>query len=324
MSNVGIIGTGKIAGLLDKPRKTAIYSTHAQAIFNSKNLELIAAVDPDRKVLKTFSRIWNVRGLYSTLEEFLSDDLPDVVVISSPNKTHFNLAAQLLKHIHPPKVLFIEKPVVILRDELKEIENLGKDSHCAIIVNHKRRIDPSHRKLSQLISSGALGRMLHGRFTYYGGWLNNGPHLIDLMIMLFGNNFNFDRLKRRDYGRGSDLCIDMVLKYKDFEIDIDSIDEKSYQLFEGEFRFDKGRILYQDFGHKLIIEKAVKNRIGEMELRTDRKLSMRGLVSPLMQSYAAIDAYFKTGDITGFTGITLSDSAIVMNKIFDAYQKGTR
>lgn len=319
MFTVGIIGTGKIAGLIDKPRKTEIYSTHAQAIFSSRNLELVAAVDSDRKALQNFARIWNVQDSYSSLDEFLYAGLPDVVVISSPSKTHFNLAAQLLKHARPPKLLFIEKPVVVLRDELEEIMNLAGDSRCAIIVNHKRRTDPSHWKLSELISSGTLGRMLSGKFTYYGGWLNNGIHLLDLLIMLFGDGFRFDRLVKKDYGKGDDLCIDAVLKYDGFEVTIESIDEKLYQLFEGEFRLEKGRILYQDFGNKLIVEKTVKNRIGEIELKTDHKLSMRGLVSPFKHSYAAIEAYLGLGDITGFAGIRLSDSAIVMNKIFDAY-----
>jgi predicted dehydrogenase len=254
------------------------------------------------------------------LKELLSSDIPDVVVVSSPNETHFNIISQILKHLRPPRVLFVEKPLAVQRNEVEKVVNLAGELLCTLIVNHKRRIDPSHRKLSELISSGILGRMLLGKFTYYGGWLNNGIHLMDLLIMLFGDNFCFDRLVRQNYGKGDDLCIDMVLKYRDFEIVIESIDEKFYQLFEGEFRFEKGRILYQDFGNKLIVEKTVKNRIGEIELKADRKLSLRGLVSPFKHSYAAIGAYLEIGDITGFAGIRLSDSVRIMNKIFDAYQ----
>lgn len=319
MFTVGIIGTGKIAGLLDKPRETGIYSTHAQAIFNSRNLELVAAVDPNSKALQTFCRVWNVRDSYSSLKELHSLCLPDIVVVSSPNETHFNLASQLLNYVRPPKVLLIEKPVVVLRDELEKIVNLAGESRCAMIVNHKRRIDPSHRKLSALILSGTLGRILRGRFTYYGGWFNNGVHLMDLLIMLFGDNFRVDELVRQSYGKVNDLCIDVMLKYADFEITIESIDEKFYQLFEGEFRFEKGRILYQDFGNKLVIETTVKNRCGEVELKANHKLSMRGLVSPLKHIYAAIEKYLEIGDSTGFEGIRLSDAARVMNKIFDAY-----
>ena len=318
MISVGIIGTGKIAGLYDKPGKIRPFSTHAQAIFNNKDLELVSIVDPDKKSLEKFRKIWNVKKTFLTIDDFLKEELlPDIVSICTPNETHFNIAVRLLKHSKPPRLLFIEKPLVTASGQLKEMVNLAEKKICTILVNHKRRLDPAHQKLFRIISSGEIGIPLKGSFTYYGGWLNNGVHLIDLIIMLFGCDFTFGDVVIQEYGKGEDHCIETTMKYGNFKVFIDSVDEKYYQLFEGEFRFTKGRVLYRNFGNEIIIEKVIKNDIGELELRQYRNCILKGLGSPLEYSYLGIVQYLMSGDASGIKGVTFQDVKIVMDNIFN-------
>lgn len=316
MHTIGVIGTGKIAGLFDKPEKTDAINTHAEAIFNNPKLKLVSAVNPHKASLNKFSKLWGIRYAFTDIDDFLNANVPDVVTICSPNETHFQIISKILSHPVPPKVLFVEKPVVTSPSDLKKLLSIESRTRCLIAVNHKRRMDPAHLKLYKVISSGFLGEIIHGKFTYYGGWLNNGVHLLDLIIMLFGDQFRFEYGTLQEHDKKNDPCIDTTLLYDKFKIEIESFEEKYYQLFEGEFRFDEGRILYKDFGNEIFVEKAVQNKIGERELKPINISPLRGLISPFKQSYSAIVKFLDSDDKSLLKGMLLEDAAHVMEKIF--------
>jgi len=316
MYTVGIIGAGKIAGLFDSPGEMNSINTHARAVYSNPKLKLISVVDPNKETLKNFSRSWKVKNSFQSLDKFLQTKLPDIVCICSPNTTHYRIAAKLLTHNQPPKLLFIEKPVVVLPIELKRIIELEKRSKCRVVVNRKISLDPMHQKLSKIISSGILGKMLEGKFTYYGGWLNNGVHLMDLIFMLFGDRFNFDKSKLQEFGRKNDPCINTALNFNKFEVEVNSIDEKNYQLFEGEFRFTKGRVIYGDFGSKISVEGVVRNKTGEFVLDRNNSYDLHGLASPFEYSYERIVKYLDRNDKAFLAGISLNDIKPLMNKVF--------
>ncbi len=324
MFTVGIVGTGKIAGLFDKPGHCVETGTHAQAIFNNPDLRISCAVDVNRESLNRYSDTWNISTRFSKLEELLGTCLPDIVSICSSSETHFATARSLLGHSEPPKVLLIEKPVTMTREQLDQLVALSKRSRSEIVVNHPRRVDPGHKLLQEIIAAGEIGDAVEGRFTYYGGWLNNGVHLLDLLIMLFGDGFSFGDARAKEFGRPRDRCYDTVLDYKDFKVSIGSFDEKHYQLFEGELRFTKGRVHYLDFGKRIAIERSRENDIGERELKPDGRYNIQCLSSPLKHGYDSIVRYLRSGDESGLCGLLLGDAQKVMNRLFTLKSMGDR
>lgn len=316
MFTVGLIGTGKIAGLFDYPQKTKKIDTHAQAIFNNPELELTSVVQPNGSLLSNFSRTWKIQNKYLNIDELLKRNVPDILSICSPSETHFEIALKILQNKSRPKLLLVEKPLCFNSIELQTIAELNKQIDCTVIIHHKRRIDPTHTKLKEIINSFRLGTMLQGQFVYYGGWLNNGVHLIDLIVFLFGSDFILKDILIQDFGNLNDPCLDLNIAFKNFEISIKSFDEKYYQLFEGEFRFSKGRILYNDFGNRIIIEEAKQNKIGELELKPISTLS--SLPAPLRILYEKIVNHLKQKDGNNLKSIELSNLEIVMKKLFEA------
>lgn len=314
--SVGIIGTGKIAGLCDYPQRGNQISNHAQAVYNNSKLEMTSAFDCNRKNLETFCKVWKIKDKFTDLSEYLDTELPDIVSICTPDETHFEIGCRILSLPNPPRVLFMEKPVVTTRKELHKFLNVAEKSNTVVVVNHKRRMTPVHKRTAKIISSGLLGEILEGRFVYYGGWLHNGVHLMDLIVMLFGDKFGFRGAVRRGYGENSDLCIDVSLEFKSFKIRIDSFDEKYYQLFEGELRFSKGRVLYNDFCNKIIIEKVKKNKIGELELKPLNNCNFDSSRDQFVYVYDAITKYLETGNRELLNGVLLKDAAVVMKKMF--------
>lgn len=320
MFTVGLIGTGKIAGLFDRPEVTETITSHSQAIHNNPNLRLVAAVNPDRKENDSFCTLWSISNKYYDIEQFLPSTIPDIVTICSPNETHFEIASRILKNKIAPRVLFVEKPVCLAGSELETLIELKRKTKCEVIVNHTRRFDPVHQKLKKIVSSGILGKVLSGKFTYYGGFFNNGVHVLDFIVYVLGNKFTLVNKVNRDYGQTNDRCIDFNLLFDDFSISIDSFDEKYYQLFEGELRFTDARILYCNFGKDIRIEKVVTNKIGERELKPDQDNCFEGLISPLRHSYDSIVQYLNGND-KALGDAKIEDIEDVMSRLFEIREK---
>lgn len=79
------------------------------------------------------------------------------------------------------KLIAFEKPVADSSASAKEVKALLDESAVKAVVSHQHRYGEHYRKVKEIISSGALGRV----HTVYGsslGWLTHmGTHLIDYM-----------------------------------------------------------------------------------------------------------------------------------------------
>lgn len=125
----------------------------------------------------------------------------DLVVIATPNASHFALARDALiagKHV------VVDKPCTVTAAEAQELVQLAAERQRLFTAFHNRRWDGDFLTLKQLLGSGALGRIVscESRFDRYrpvvrdrwreraepgaGTWFDLGPHLVDQSLVLFG------------------------------------------------------------------------------------------------------------------------------------------
>ena len=81
-----------------------------------------------------------------------------------------------------------------------------------------------------------------GHCYYYGGWKNNGAHLIDTLRMFFEVEPVIRSVTPGKPGRPSDPCWDVELSVEGAPIFLQSFDEKYYQLFEMNLFYEFGRV----------------------------------------------------------------------------------
>ena len=123
----------------------------------------------------------------------------DLVVIATPNETHFPLAAAALR---AGKHVVVDKPVALNPCEADELIRLADEAGRKLTVFHNRRWDGDFQTVQRVI--GRLGRVSlfeahwdRFRPAIKPGWreapregsglLNDlGPHLIDQALQLFG------------------------------------------------------------------------------------------------------------------------------------------
>ena len=324
---VAIIGTGKIAGLFDSPQNKDGIFTHAQACSKLRNIYLEAACDKNLKRLNKFCRVWGVKDKYRDVHELLNKKKLDIILLCTPNHTHFSLARDILRHPHRPQILLVEKPICLNKTELFWMSKILENCNTKLIVNHKYRFQSGLEKIIALIKNGTLGKPLSIRVVYYGGLFNNGVHVLDTLRMVTGSEFRIISAKIGASGPKQDFCVDAELLLKEHpkvKISIESFEEKYYQLYEMEIRLAFGRIRIMDFGERIFIDKALTNNLAEKELKNIAQIPMSRNDSPLMNLFKKIIAYLDHGDVSILSAVGIKEAAKTMVSLWEIKDKALR
>jgi predicted dehydrogenase len=181
-----IIGCGNIAGGFDVTRAPLLPPlSHAGAYARHDGFRLRACVDPDSGRRQSFALRWDVAEQAANVEEL--GVLPgtfDVISICSPSALHHEHLLQALAL--RPKVIFCEKPLCF---DLANTSEHIRDCHLqgtTLMVNYSRRWDQTVAEVFSQIKSGCWGRVRSVVGHYNKGILNNGSHMIDLLLWLMG------------------------------------------------------------------------------------------------------------------------------------------
>jgi scyllo-inositol 2-dehydrogenase (NADP+) len=188
MIEVGLIGFG-LAGKF----------FHAQVIRAVPGLRLAAILQ--RSGEEASQRYPDAR-IVRNLEELLAIDSIRLIVIATPNQTHFPLAKQCLE---AGRDVVVDKPFTNTLAEAIELFRIAKNYDRLLTVFHSRRFDADFQGLRAFLPKGELGRVVRFESHYDryrplgkpGAWREKpgpgsgilfdlAPHLIDHAFMLFG------------------------------------------------------------------------------------------------------------------------------------------
>lgn len=212
---VGVIGYGYATATFHAPLIAAVPGLALSAI-SSSNPNKVRADWPDVQVSVTPDAL------------IARPDI-DLIVIPTPNDTHFPLAAKALaagKHV------IVDKPFTLTSGEARELIGRARTAARLLSVFHNRRWDADFLTLRQIIESGQLGRLVHfeSHFDRYrpdvrarwregagpgsGLWYDLGAHLLDQTLQLFGTpeTISLDLARQRD-GALADDWFHAVLRY---------------------------------------------------------------------------------------------------------------
>jgi scyllo-inositol 2-dehydrogenase (NADP+) len=147
---------------------------------------------------------------YDTIDDLINDQAIELVIINTPNFTHFEYATKALK---AGKHILVEKPFTATTGEAKELFNLADAEGKHIFFYQNRRWDSDFSAVRQVIESGVLGKLneVHFRYDRYrnvigpktfkeepysasGLMYDLGPHLLDQAISIFGKPDTFHKI----------------------------------------------------------------------------------------------------------------------------------
>lgn len=191
---------------MNTPIQTAICSFgmsgkifHAPFVHINEGYNLYGAWERSKKTVHEFYP--GVKS-FDTLEEMLADENIELVIVNTPNATHFDYTKKALlagKHV------IVEKPFVITSAEGTELIELAAKQQKKISVYHNRRYDSDAKLLKKVVDEELLGEIGEAELHYdrfkkelspkvhketpgpgAGILYDLGPHLICEALDLFG------------------------------------------------------------------------------------------------------------------------------------------
>jgi predicted dehydrogenase len=217
MIRVGLVGFGMAGRVF-----------HAPLLSSVEGLELAAVME--RSSNKAAERYPGIT-VYRSLGDMLADDSLGLLVVATPNGTHYELAREILS---AGKNVVVDKPMTLTSGEAAELISLSKKHGGMLFPFHNRRWDSDFLTVHKLLGEGLLGRLVsfESRFDRWrpaplterlwkenadagGGTLHDlGPHLVDQALVLFGKpeGVSADVLREKD-GPGVNDSITIRLRY---------------------------------------------------------------------------------------------------------------
>ena len=153
MLKVGIVGCGKIA------------DAHAAQLRRVAGCEIVGVCDREPLMARQLYERYPVKACYGGLAELLAQARPDVVHVTTPPASHFDIARQCLEagcHV------YVEKPFTINRDEAQQLIALAERRGCRITAGHDDQFRPAARRMRALVQSGFLGEGPLHMESYFG------------------------------------------------------------------------------------------------------------------------------------------------------------
>ena len=164
----------------------------------------------------------------TTPEQIMHEEL-DLIVLATPNATHFPLArAALLAGKH----VVVDKPFTVHLDEARQLRDLARDQDRILSVFHNRRWDTDFLAVAQALESGIVGQVVHfeSHLDRYrpqvrdrwrendlpgsGLWYDLGPHLVDQALQLLGSPIGVQAtLARQREGAQTDDWFHVLLEF---------------------------------------------------------------------------------------------------------------
>ncbi len=137
-----------------------------------------------------------------SLEEVLNDSDVELVVVNTPNDTHYDYT---VKALEAGKHVIVEKPFTNTADDAQKLIAMAKKKNRLLSVFQSRRWDGAFMTLKKIVASGVLGKIVeyeahYDRFRNYiapntwkeepgpgsGILYNLGSHMLDQVLVLFG------------------------------------------------------------------------------------------------------------------------------------------
>ncbi len=215
MIRVGLVGFGMAGRVF-----------HAPLISSVDGLELAAVVE--RSSNHAAERYPGITT-YRSVEDLLADASIKLVVVATPNSSHFPIAMQALE---AARSVVVDKPVALNSGEVAQLAELAGGIGLQFFPFHNRRFDSDFLTIRKLMDERSLGSLVHFESNFdrwrpglstrawkedtdEGGILFDlGTHLVDQALMLFGQPAAVGaEVQRERDGEGSNDSFTIRLHY---------------------------------------------------------------------------------------------------------------
>lgn len=171
---------------------------HAPFIDKHPHFELAAVVE--RSVKNANNDYPDIKS-FDSVESIINDNDIELIIVNTPNATHFDFAMQALKN---GKHVLLEKAFCCTSLEARQLFSEARKRKLYVLPYQNRRYDGDFLSVKKVIDSGVLGQLVevHLHFDRYRYTISHkakekpgpgsgiqydlGPHVLDAALALFG------------------------------------------------------------------------------------------------------------------------------------------
>ena len=315
-----MIGLGKIAWAYENDpfvMKRMDFPTHFSVLRKHPGFQLVAVQDSNVVARKSFSvvakKFQERPNIYKNWKEMIKKESIDLLVVASNTESHIEICNKAIDL--GIKAILCEKPLSYHAKEVETLINKAKENKCVLFVNYFRAFNPSYIELIEKIKKGFLGRIQSFDAKYSKGIFNNGTHLVDVLVRMFGEvksvrgfkNFTCSVLLE-------DPTISAVLQFKNGVGGyMHGLNNDFYNIFELDILGERGRI--KIVNDKTELYRCYKSSIvkGYGSLQIEPGLNLTSIKSGLYPVYDNINQLFINKEKNKCSG----EEALVSAKIAD-------
>jgi predicted dehydrogenase len=152
MLKAAIVGCGKIA------------DSHATQILRVGGCEIVGVCDREPLMARQLYERFPIKAYFGGVTELLREAQPDVVHITTPPESHFEIARLCLEHrCH----VYVEKPFTIDAEEAERLVDLAGQKGLKLTVGHNYQFSHAARRLRAQVRGGYLGGSPVHMESYY-------------------------------------------------------------------------------------------------------------------------------------------------------------
>jgi len=317
-----IIGLGRIAwsaeedGLETKVKK---FPTHFSVLRDSPDFKLVAVQDNDVVARKSFfhyaKKFGHIPEIYGNWEEMIKRENLDLLVVASNTESHFDICSRAIDL--GIKNILCEKPISYSVKETRNLVKKAEKAGCVLFVNYHRAFNYSYTELIKKIKAGFLGKIQSFDARYSRGIFNNGTHLLDILIRMFGEVEMARGFKNQTCSiLEKDPTISAALKFKNNVSGyMHGLNTKFYDFYDLDIMGESGRISIVYDKAKFFIRQKSGAFKGYSGLKIQPRMRLIDIKDGLRPVYENIYSCIKSKDKNKCPGNDALRSLTVADKI---------
>ncbi len=251
-----IVGLGRIAWTLEDDVKRDHPCTHAGALAQLENVELVAGASRSEKSAVAFQERFHTRKAYTDYLEMVREEKIDLVGVCTNPETHAQIVVDLANA--GVKGILCEKPLALSLEDSDRMLKACQANGTILMTMHNRRFNALYRSAKAMIERGEIGDInamvgvcegckpnKNWQSQFEGPLLHDATHLFDIMRYLAGDvEWVLSDVER---ARPTDCVEDAaysIMRFQNGVYGSTLVNERTdYMRFELEVQGSKGKML---------------------------------------------------------------------------------
>lgn len=333
---VGIIGCGRIAGLLEDDPLRGKPCTHAGAFDAVKETKITTACDINKKRLKQFGQRWNVQSLYTDYRRMLEKEDIDIVSVAAWTRFHHKMVVDAAES--GIRGIYCEKPMALTLDQAEEMIRVCNKNNVVLTINHERRWDPYYLKVKELVEKGEIGELRtivgnalsweceKSKVESFGGgpMFHDGTHLTDLLRLFADEPEWVTAYEERPNGVKyiENTVFGFIRFLKGTRAFIEGGGRRNYFNFELDLQGTEGRIIIGNGVRELYLNNKSKKFSGFKELKRMEFPEPEENISPFTGGVRDLIRCIESGREPVSSGIDGKNALEIILALYKSAQNG--